>query len=69
MAKKNDLDVALANLATVGTRRPYGARVESACNAATGAVIDALGAELGSKSEAIRELLARGARSLAADRA
>lgn len=78
MAKKTDLDKALEALATVGTRRPYSARVEAvapygrieaACNVATGEVITALGVELGSKSEAIRYLLARGAAALAADRA
>ena len=61
-----DLTEALATLAAIGTRRPYGARVESSCNAATRAVIDAYGLELGSRSEAIRELLALGARMLAA---
>lgn len=64
-----DLTEALATLAATGTRRPYDARVESACNAATRAVIDAYGLELGSRSEAIRELLSLGAAVLAATRA
>jgi hypothetical protein len=64
------LDEALAALAgTVASARPFDYRVESAANGATGAVIDAYGDVLGSRSEAIRDLLKRGAASLAAERA
>lgn len=67
---KSTLDEALTALAgTVASARPFNYRIESAGNAATGAVIDAYGEELGSRSEAIRDLLKRGAASLAAERA
>lgn len=49
--------------------RPFGHRVEGACNAATRDVISTYGLELGSESAAIRDLLARGAASVAAERA
>lgn len=63
------LDEALAALESRGPRpRPYSARVESAANAETGEVIRLYGEELGSASEAVRDLLARGAASLAAER-
>ena len=51
--------------------RPYECRIESACNAETAEVI-ALYADMehrGSRSNAIRDLIARGAASLAAERA
>jgi hypothetical protein len=51
------------------TARPYGYRIESACNAAMSDVITFYGLELGSESEAIRDLVARGAAALAAERA
>lgn len=54
---------------TLPSARPFSYRIESAGNEAIGAVIDLYGIELGSRSEAIRDLLARGARSLAAERA
>lgn len=64
------LDEALAALAYRGPRpRPYSARVESAANEETGEVIRLYGEELGSASEAVRDLLARGAADLARERA
>lgn len=67
---KVDLDMALASLAgTMPSARPFDYRVEAAANGATGLVVDLYGAELGSRSEAIRDLLKRGAASLQAERA
>lgn len=63
------LDAALAKLATtVSSARPFNYRVESAANEATGDVVDLYGIELGSRSEAIRDLLKRGGAHLAAER-
>jgi hypothetical protein len=65
-----DLDMALASMAgTMASARPFDYRVEAAANGATGLVVDLYGAELGSRSEAIRDLLKRGAASLLAERA
>lgn len=64
-----DLTEALATLEKMGTRRPYDGRIEAACNRATADVIEAYGLEVGSRSEAVRELLALGAAVLAATRA
>lgn len=69
MDKNPMLDAALAALEKAGTRRPYDGRIEAACNQATADVIEAYGAEVGGKSEAVRELLALGAAVLAATRA
>jgi hypothetical protein len=51
------------------TARPYGYRIEATGNALIADVIATYGMELGSDSEAIRDLLARGAKALAAERA
>jgi hypothetical protein len=59
------LDEALAAAETaLPGARPFKYRIECAANSTTGAVIEAYGAVLGSKSEAIRHLLMRGARDL-----
>ena len=63
------LDEALSMLASKPPRRPYEARIESAAPAIIGAVVALYGLELHSTSEAVRDLLARGAASLAAERA
>lgn len=66
------LDEALAAITNTGNDprdRPYNYRVESAANAWTGSLINAYGEELGSRSEAIRDLLHRGGLHLAAERA
>lgn len=65
------LDDALRALVGSGrpTARPYGYRIESACNAAMSDVITLYGAELGSESEAIRDLVARGSVDLRRERA
>lgn len=51
--------------------RPYECRVEAACNAETAEIITlhADASFRGSKSDAIRDLIARGAASLAIERA
>jgi len=65
----DQLDEALARLPGRAQVRPYKHRVESACNEATADVIRLYGVELGSASQAVRDLIARGAASLAAERA
>lgn len=66
--KKNPLDEAIRGLTTQPTARPYGFRVEAACNGFTDDVLRLYGEELGSRSEAIRILIAKGAAALAAER-
>lgn len=67
---KIDLAGAAQALASRGGHaRPYDYRVESAANAETGWAIHLYGLELGSRSEAIRDLLARGIAAVAAERA
>ena len=66
------LDEALAALAGRGAQsRPYDCRVESACNAETMDVINTWAAEAhrGSRSDAIRDLIAIAAKALQAERA
>lgn len=64
------LSAALAGLLDRGaSARPFNRRVEAACNEETGEVIELYGRLMGSTSEAIRALVARGAVSLAAERA
>lgn len=65
----DELDEALARLRDRAHVRPYRHRVESACNKETAEVIRLYGLELGSSSQAIRDLLARGAATLRPDRA
>lgn len=64
-----DLDQALDWLAGQTVQGKLSGRIESACDAATAAVVELYGAELDSKSKAVRDLLRRGAASLAAERA
>lgn len=66
----DELDEALARLRDRAAQtRPYQHRVESACNAETAEVIRLYGQQLGSSSQAIRDLLFRGAATLHPDRA
>lgn len=59
---------ALERLAERPTARPFGRRIEAACNEPMGDVIELYGAEIGSVSEAIRVLVAKGAAVLLAER-
>lgn len=60
---------ALRDLVDQAASGPLDERVESACDKATATVIGLYGAELGSKSKAIRVLIEKGAAALLAERA
>lgn len=70
--RTDPLTEALENLAARGpVARPYERRIEAACNEETAIVIERHAREhfRGSRSDATRDLIARGAASLAAERA